>query len=185
MATEERDVQTEIRRALAGHAAIYRANVGTGWTGDVKRHGDLVVISSPRPLSTGLPAGFADLFGWRPIEIEDRHVGTSIAQFVAVEVKGDRGRASTDQRAFLAAVQRDGGVGIVARSGAEAVGALKIGASLAESHVTVPVLTAWMERRAWTAADVARELGVPLPTVIGWLGGSVPAPRWLALVVAH
>lgn len=185
MATDERDVQTEIRRALAGHAAIYRANVGTGWTGDVKRHGDLVVISSPRPLSTGLPAGFADLFGWRPLRIEDRHVGTHVAQFVAVEVKGAQGRASTDQRAFLAAVQRDGGVGIVARSGAEAVGALGIGADLAESAVAVPVLVSWMARRAWTPADVSRELGVPLPTVIGWLGGSVAAPRWLAYVVAH
>jgi len=181
----ERDVQNEIRRALAGHASIYRANVGTGWTGDVKRHGDLVVISNPRPLTTGLPAGFADLFGWRPLAIEQRHVGTYVAQFVAVEVKSASGRASQDQRAFLAAVQRDGGIGVVARSGAEAAGAIGVGVNLHEDSVHVPALTAWMERRAWSAADVARELGVPLPTVAGWLSGSVATPRWLAHVVAH
>jgi len=125
--TDERSVQTGIRNDLAGTCLAYRANVGTGWTGTgpplvVDRKmvvsvspGD-VVLRKARRFSTGLPRGFSDLFGGVPIKITQEMVGRTILQFFAIEVKDDKGRASTEQNAFLKAVKRFGGRSGVART---------------------------------------------------------------------
>ena len=115
--TTEHALQSSIRSALAGVAKIFRVNVGTGWTGRVTRvSSSRIVIDDPRPLSTGLPPGFSDLIGWRALTIGPEHVGMTVAQIVAIEVKTPAGRLSKQQSAFLAAVEADGGVAIVARS---------------------------------------------------------------------
>lgn len=115
--SSEHATQNAIRNALAGLATIFRVNVGTGWTGRAKRiTASRMVLDDFRPLTTGLPPGFSDLIGWRRLTIGPEHVGMTIAQVVAIEVKSGTGRASKQQLAFLDAVRRDGGIAIVARS---------------------------------------------------------------------
>lgn len=127
----ERAIQNEIRNALAGRGMFFRANVGTAWTGAKAERishrgvvhvgpGD-VVLRDARPFSSGLPAGFADLFGLVPELIEQHHVGTTLARFVAIECKSGTGRPSKQQQAFLQAVQRDGGLAAICRSAGAAL----------------------------------------------------------------
>jgi hypothetical protein len=95
---------------------LFRNNVGTGWCGDVTRLADgSVLIRNPRPLHAGLCKGSSDLIGFRPLVITAEHLGTTIAQFAAVEVKTARGRVSQPQQQFLTVVAERGGLGIVAR----------------------------------------------------------------------
>lgn len=119
---KEHGIQNEIRNALAGKCLAFRANVGTAWTGDVHRLPDgSVLIRNPRPFSTGLPEGFADLFGLVPVTITPDMVGEKIACFMALEIKTPTGRVKDKQAAFLRAVQSNGGRAGVARSVADAL----------------------------------------------------------------
>lgn len=63
----------------------------------------------------GHPGG-ADLIGWRPVLITPDMVGTTIAQFVAAEVKTALGRPTVGQACFIAAVIMAGGWGKVVRA---------------------------------------------------------------------
>lgn len=69
-----------------------------------------------RVVSYGLANGAPDLVGWQPIVIGPEDVGRTIAVFVGVEVKADRGVVSEAQRKFLAALEKDGAIVGVARS---------------------------------------------------------------------
>ena len=75
-----------------------------------------IVIRKPRPLRAGLCNGSSDLIGWRTITIDESMVGSQVAIFAAVEVKGPRGRASDLQKNFLARVAEAGGIAGIARS---------------------------------------------------------------------
>ena len=114
----EHKIQNEIRNELTGHGLFFRVNVGQAWTGDkVQRLPDgSVLITNARPFSTGLPAGFSDLFGLQPVVIEPCHIGKLFGRFTAIEVKGPRGRVSQKQDRFLNAVHGNGGRSGVARS---------------------------------------------------------------------
>src|SRR5262245_34779935 len=57
-------------------------------------------------ISTGMANGAPDLTGWRSIVITPDMVGTTIAQFVGVEVKRHDGKLSEDQRRFLTALEK-------------------------------------------------------------------------------
>lgn len=115
---KESNIQNAIRLALGGHATIFRANVGQAWTGqEVVRHGRDVYLRDARPLSTGLPPGFSDLFGWVTMD--------GVARFLALECKSERGRVSPDQARFLAAVQAAGGLSAVVRSPEEALAVVR------------------------------------------------------------
>ena len=89
----------EIMIALSadGHA-VFRANVGLFFTKD------------GRPVRSGLPVGFSDLFGFR--------AGDARAFFL--EVKTPTGRATPEQEAFLEAMRRRGARAGVVRSVDEA-----------------------------------------------------------------
>ncbi len=76
-----------------GHVC-FRANVGLFFTKD------------GRPVSTGLPKGFSDLFGHRQGD----------ARAFYIEVKGERGRTTLEQDAFLNAMRLRGAIAGVARS---------------------------------------------------------------------
>lgn len=109
--TPEHRLQNEIRNALAGGPMLFRANVGRAWAGDIVANTGLrlppgwTVLKDARPFDSGLPAGFADLFGVLPD-----------GRFVAIEVKTPAGRLMPHQRRFLEAITRMGGVAGVARS---------------------------------------------------------------------
>jgi len=118
--TSEARIQSDVRNALAGKVKAFRGNAGQGWTGDAERQPDgSLLIRNPRPLHA-LPKGFSDLFGWRAVTITPEMVGQTMAQFLAVELKAERGKATPEQLAFIAAVQRDGGRAGIARSVDEA-----------------------------------------------------------------
>jgi len=95
----EADIMRSIMIALSndGHF-VARANVGLFFTKD------------GRPVSTGLPKGFSDLFGSR--------VGDARAFYL--EIKGPAGRVTTEQSAFLNAMRMRGAIAGVARSVQEA-----------------------------------------------------------------
>ena len=95
----EGDLMRSIMVALSqdGHC-VFRANVGLFFTAD------------GRPVKTGLPSGFSDLFGHRAGD----------ARAFYLEVKTPTGRASPQQLAFIAAMQKRGALAGVVRSVEEA-----------------------------------------------------------------
>lgn len=97
--TEEHRLQNEIRAALSESCIIFRMNVGTALTKD------------GRYFSTGVPAGFPDLFG---VRLKD-------GKAVFIEVKTKSGRVSEKQRHFIEVMKNAGAVAGVCRSAEEAV----------------------------------------------------------------
>jgi hypothetical protein len=117
----ERAIQNEVLLAAseAGYT-LFRNNVGTGWAGEVQRLKDgSILIRNPRPLHAGLCKGSSDLIGLRPLVITAEDVGSTIAQFAAVEIKTANGRTSPHQRNFLEFVTNAGGIARVVRSAEE------------------------------------------------------------------
>ena len=104
--TSERDIQAAILLELSrGPTRLLRVNAGVAWQGRVLQHNrDLLVLENPRAIRLAAP-GVSDLIGW-----------TEGGRFVAVEVKGPRGRVTDEQAAFLELVRRSGGLAGVARS---------------------------------------------------------------------
>lgn len=78
---------------------VFRANVGKWKTED------------GRWVTTGLPVGFSDLFGFRPD-----------GRAFFAEVKSATGRVRPEQQAFLDAMRARGAVAVVTRSADEIVG---------------------------------------------------------------
>lgn len=135
----EKPIQSRIFAAVGSHpdVRVFRNNVGVAWQGDAKRlpNGD-VIISNPRRVVYGLCEGSSDLIGLRSVTVTPAMVGSRIAQFAAVEVKGSKGRATDRQLAFLRMVQDLGGTGGVARSVEDAQDILGIGASGQSNFLT-------------------------------------------------
>lgn len=125
----EHQTQQKILLLGRGENRLWRNNVGTGWSGKAERvtpvnfytlgrslqPGD-VVVRQGRPLHAGLCKGSSDVIGFRSIEVGSQR----IAQFVALEVKTGKGRATEEQRHFLALVERMGGIAAIVRSVEEA-----------------------------------------------------------------
>lgn len=105
----------------SGSVRLWRNNVGTGWAGQATkvtsgnrqaiaaalRPGD-VVIRQGRPLHAGLCVGSSDLIGYRQVD--------GVAQFVAIEVKSERGSPTAEQTQFLNHIQSAGGCAGIARN---------------------------------------------------------------------
>ena len=66
--------------------------------------------------------GGSDLIGWRSVTVTPDMVGQKIAVFLAIEVKGERGRATDEQRRFIDRVRLDGGLAGIARTVGDALG---------------------------------------------------------------
>lgn len=100
------------------HGAVtFRNNTGQAWQGTrLPSGGGMVILQEARPLYAGLCVGSSDLIGWKSIEITPEMVGKKVAVFVAIEVKGPRGRITEEQLNFLQRVQQAGGRAGVARS---------------------------------------------------------------------
>lgn len=99
MPQRESDLHRQIMLALSadGHA-VFRANVGLFFTAD------------GRPVNTGLPVGFSDLFGNRAGD----------AKAFYLEVKTATGRARPEQIRFIEAMQKRGAIAAIVRSVDEA-----------------------------------------------------------------
>jgi hypothetical protein len=110
LAMTESEIQHSIRLGVgSGYGiAIWRNNVGTA----IQRDGSHVRY--------GLCKGSSDLIGIKPLIITETHLGLTIGQFCAVEVKSDRGRLAKEQEAFIRLVNSKGGIAGTARSVEEA-----------------------------------------------------------------
>ena len=115
--------ETELRKRVlldVGREVRLFANPrGTGWMGKVLLETpDRVMLGAPRRVTFGLAPGASDLIGWKPVTITADMVGSTLAVFAAVELKqaGGTHPVTEDQRRFLDAVERAGGVAGVARS---------------------------------------------------------------------
>ena len=64
----------------------------------------------------GLCPGSSDLIGFQTIRIAPEMVGQTIAQFLAIEVKGPNTSLRVGQRNFLRVVSEAGGKAVLARS---------------------------------------------------------------------
>ena len=103
----ETAIMQDIRLALGQSPGIkmFRQNVGAYKD---PRSGRLVRY--------GLHTGSADLIGWQSVVITPDMVGKQFARFVSIEVKTPKGVLSPEQEIWLAAVQKAGGIAVVARS---------------------------------------------------------------------
>lgn len=100
----EKQIMTAIQLELAKHGyKIFRNN--SGFLRDVR--GQYVHF--------GLCTGSSDLVGIVPPS----------GRFLAIEVKTEKGRVTTEQEAFIKMVNDCGGIGFVARSVEEAIKKLK------------------------------------------------------------
>lgn len=94
---KETDIQNTIRNGVNDIAVLFRINVGSFKVGD-------------RIISTGVPKGFPDLFGFR------RKDGKA----VFLEIKTPKGKLRTEQKVFKEALKKQNVIYGVARSLEEA-----------------------------------------------------------------
>lgn len=110
----EKEIQNQILLACGRERTrLFRNNVGGA------------KLADGRWLNFGLHKGSSDLIGWRTVQIKPEMVGKTIAQFVSIEVKNETGRISNDQKLWIEAVNKSGGLAFVARSGEEALDGLQ------------------------------------------------------------
>ena len=101
---KEADLMRSIMLALSEHGHfVARANVGLFFTQD------------GRPISTGLPVGFSDLFGHRAND----------ARAFYLEVKRPGQRPTRQQSDFIAAMRARGAIAAVVRSVEDSLQALR------------------------------------------------------------
>jgi hypothetical protein len=110
MSDTEATVLSKVRLAIARYATVFRNNCGAykSPAGHWLQYG----VANP---------GGSDLIGFRPVEITPDMVGSTIAQFVAIECKSAVGKVSPDQQRFLDLVKKAGGCAGVARSDVDAL----------------------------------------------------------------
>ena len=175
----EHGIQNKIRNAVASMAHVFRANVGQGWQGVIIGRGDgRVELKDARPFSTGLPVGFADLFGWQSVTVTDDMVGSVIARFVAIEVKSPGGRVRPEQAAFLRSVTEAGGIAGIAHNESEAIGLLSPRLTMTTKEndgMTPEEFRSACDRLGWRTVDeAAAKLSVTPRTVHNWRAGKAP-----------
>ena len=108
----EAEVLRAIRTGLPEHVVAWRNHVG------------VATYPGGQKVPYGLCKGASDLIGIRSVLITPEHVGTTLGQFVAIEVKSARGRLSPEQQLFLNLVTSRGGLACSPRSLMEALSVL-------------------------------------------------------------
>lgn len=130
---KEVEIQSKIRDELCqGGTRVYRNNVGSGLVishkhsftkqAIISKMIDLAVKLGARAsrIKFGLHEGSGDLIGYKQVTITPDMVGTTVAVFLSVEIKTDKGRPSEAQARWLEHVNSFGGLAIIARSPDEA-----------------------------------------------------------------
>ena len=107
MANSETEIQQRIRLALGTRKDLRLFRNNTGSLPDPR---------TGRPVQFGLARGSADLIGIKQITITPDMVGSTIGQFVSIEVKTPTGRLTPLQRSWLEMVSKFGGLAAVVRS---------------------------------------------------------------------
>jgi hypothetical protein len=105
MANNETYIQQTMLPAIShGNVRVFRNNVGALKT----ETGQLVRF--------GLEKSSSDLIGFRSIEITPDMVGKTIAQFVSIEIKTEKGKPTDGQKRWLDMILKFGGIAGVCRS---------------------------------------------------------------------
>lgn len=78
-------------------------------------------FDSTNKVRYGLIQGSSDLIGWKSVTITPDMVGQKVAVFVALEVKTTKGRATEEQKNFIAVVKGAGGKAEIVRSVTDAI----------------------------------------------------------------
>jgi len=118
MATSEKKLQAEILRKLGSRSDVrlFRNTCGFGYTGKLLRQENgVVVLSNAHPTTFGLCPGSADLIGVQKIIITPEMAGQAIGRFVSIEVKGEGGRISEQQKNWQRMVENMGGFAVFAK----------------------------------------------------------------------
>jgi len=107
----ETDIQNSIRIAVSAtkKAVALRNNTGL-----------FLTLDGTRKVQAGLGKGTSDLIGIVEHVIRPEDVGRKVGLFLAIEVKTATGSTRDEQKSFLKAVVRRGGIGGIARSTADA-----------------------------------------------------------------
>ena len=107
MSNKETTLQQEIRLALGQlpDLRMFRNQVG-----------QLPDLRTGRPVQFGLAKGSSDLIGFKTIKITQDMVGSSVAQFVSIEVKTPTGKPTQIQQNWLHCIKSAGGISGIARS---------------------------------------------------------------------
>lgn len=100
---KEISIQNSIRLALSETCVLFRINVG------------LFVTEDGRKVSSGVPKGFSDLFGFRK----------SDGKAVFIECKTEKGKLRSEQEIFLNGMKNLGVLAGVARSVEDALKIVK------------------------------------------------------------
>jgi len=96
----EHEIQNEIRLMLSRNGCtVFRGQVGR------------ILLSDGRWFDTGLPKGFADLFGFRHAD----------GKMFFIEVKREGGRVRPEQEKFIEAMRQKGALCGICRSAAQAL----------------------------------------------------------------
>lgn len=113
----ESQLYGEIMRALSRDATrLFRQQSGLLWTGQVISHThDRLVLANPRAVRVGTP-GISDLGGLTSVTVTPDMIGQRVAIDVQIEVKYGRGRPTTEQAAYITAMQGLGCRAGIARS---------------------------------------------------------------------
>jgi len=123
---KEKDLLNKIQLYVTSIGSrLFRNNVALSVSGRViavrsrETHtlqpGDFIVRKG-RLIKSGLATGSSDLIGWKTVTITPDLVGCKLAVFTAVEGKTGKLKLTPEQAAFLAAVNKAGGIAIEARS---------------------------------------------------------------------
>ena len=128
----EKNIQSLVMMATSQvGATVFRCNTGNGVAGAkmfrveksgpvVLQPGDWVVRHGSR-IQYGLTQGGSDIIGWLPVKITLDMVGRTLAVFLSLEVKTEKGRTTPEQINFIQQVRRAGGLAGVVRSPDEAI----------------------------------------------------------------
>lgn len=95
---------------IARYPMTFRNDCGMAFVGgERKQSGKDLLIINPGRIKYGLFPGSGDRVGWLPTLITSGMVGTTIAQFLSIEIKTAHDHMSDAQRKWADAVIRDGG----------------------------------------------------------------------------
>lgn len=114
----EADIMRRLMKLATNMGArLFRNNTAVAWQGEMRKNSDgSITLKNPRPVHAGLCVGSSDCIGFTPVRITQDMVGDTLAVFTAVEVKTETGRATAEQKQFIAVVQKFGGYAGIARN---------------------------------------------------------------------